>query len=150
MNALQINTALQIQKPPHTVFEALVEPQHMAHYFISESTGSMEAGKTLHWKFPEFDLTFPIRVLEVLPDTFIAFEWEGEPGKQLQVEIRLEELPGNSTLVKISEGPMENDAAGIQWLGRNTAGWANFLACLKAYVEYGINLRKGAFDFMKH
>lgn len=27
-------------------------------------------------------------------------------------------------------------------------GWANFLACLKAYLEYGINLRKGAFDFM--
>ena len=26
---------------------------------------------------------------------------------------------------------------------------SNFLACLKAYLEYGINLRKGAFDFMK-
>lgn len=24
-----------------------------------------------------------------------------------------------------------------------------FLACLKAYLEYGINLGKGAFDFMK-
>jgi dihydrofolate reductase len=23
----------------------------------------------------------------------------------------------------------------------NTEGWANFLACLKAYLEYGINLR---------
>jgi hypothetical protein len=23
---------------------------------------------------------------------------------------------------------------------------ANFLACLKAWLEYGINLRKGAFD----
>lgn len=30
----------------------------------------------------------------------------------------------------------------------NTEGWANFLACLKAYLEYGINLRKGAFDFL--
>ena len=29
-----------------------------------------------------------------------------------------------------------------------TAGRANFLACLKAYLEYGINLRKVAFDFM--
>ncbi len=25
----------------------------------------------------------------------------------------------------------------------------DFLACLKAYFEYGINLRKGAFDFRK-
>jgi uncharacterized protein YndB with AHSA1/START domain len=35
---------------------------------------------------------------------------------------------------------------GIKWLKCNTEGWANFLACLKAYLEYGINLRKGAFD----
>jgi hypothetical protein len=31
----------------------------------------------------------------------------------------------------------------------NTEGWANFLACMKAYLEYGIQLRKGAFDFMR-
>jgi hypothetical protein len=44
---------------------------------------------------------------------------------------------------------MDNDQAGINWLKGNTEGWANFLACLKAYLEYGINLRKGGFDFMR-
>jgi hypothetical protein len=43
---------------------------------------------------------------------------------------------------------MENSAAGIKWLQGNRGGWANFLACLKAWMEYGINLRKGAFDYM--
>ncbi|MDR2039959.1 MAG: hypothetical protein LBQ60_18715 [Bacteroidales bacterium] len=37
----------------------------------------------------------------------------------------------------------------IQELQNITEGWANFLACLKAWMEYGINLCKGAFDFMK-
>jgi hypothetical protein len=54
----------------------------------------------------------------------------------------------NSTLVSITEKSMENDEAGIKWLIGNTEGWANFLACLKAWLEYGINLRKGAFDYM--
>jgi uncharacterized protein YndB with AHSA1/START domain len=54
----------------------------------------------------------------------------------------------NSTLVSITEKSRENDEAGIRWLVGNTEGWANFLACLKAWLEYGINLRKGAFDFM--
>jgi hypothetical protein len=54
----------------------------------------------------------------------------------------------NSTLVSITEKSRENDEAGIKWLIGNTEGWANFLACLKAWLEYGINLRKGAFDFM--
>lgn len=37
----------------------------------------------------------------------------------------------------------------IKWLSGNSFGWSNFLACLKAYLEYNINLRKGAFEFMK-
>jgi hypothetical protein len=55
---------------------------------------------------------------------------------------------GNATLVNITEKSRENNEAGIKWLKGNTEGWANFLACLKAWLEYGINLRKGAFDFM--
>lgn len=54
MNELQIKTALQISKPPKEVFEAIVDPEKMANYFISESTGRMEKGEALEWKFPEF------------------------------------------------------------------------------------------------
>ena len=79
----------------------------------------------------------------------ILFEWEGAKDKNLEVMIKLSEMPGNATLVKIFEGKMEGDEMGIQWFGGNTEGWANFLACLKAYLEYGINLRKGGFDCMK-
>jgi len=50
--------------------------------------------------------------------------------------------------VTVSEKGRENDEPGIYWLKGNTEGWANFLACLKAYLEYGINLRQGAFDFL--
>jgi hypothetical protein len=51
--------------------------------------------------------------------------------------------------VTVTEKSRNNDEAGILWLRRNTEGWANFLACLKAWLEYGINLRKGAFDYLK-
>ncbi len=65
----------------------------------------------------------------------------------LLVEMTLEPVE-KDTVVTITEKSMANDDAGLKWLGGNSAGWANFLACLKAYLEYGINLRKGAFDFM--
>lgn len=84
ITTLEIKTALQIQKPAHEVFEAIVGPDKMSIYFISKGSGRMEEEKM------------------------------------------------------------------IKWLGQNTEGWANFLACLKAYLEYGINLRKGAFDFQKN
>lgn len=149
MEELEIKTALQIQEAQKTVFDAIVEPHNMSHYFISESTGKMEEGKTISWKFPEFEEAFPVKVLKVTPHELISFEWDGAEGKKLRVEIRLEKMEGPSTLVRVTEGKMEVNPAGIQWYGQNTEGWANFLASLKAYVEYGINLRKGAFNFMK-
>jgi hypothetical protein len=64
------------------------------------------------------------------------------------VEITLKPVDADKTLVTVTEKGMENNETGMKWLKSNTEGWANFLACLKAYLEYGINLRKGAFDFM--
>jgi uncharacterized protein YndB with AHSA1/START domain len=145
---LEINTALQIQKPIATVFEAIADPAQMSQYFISESTGRLEAGKTLIWKFPEFTMEIPVRVVNVIPTQYIAYYW-ADNGRDLLVEISLTIHENDSTLVRVTEKSRENDEAGIKWLKGNTEGWANFLACLKAYLEYGINLRKGGFDFMR-
>lgn len=149
MKMLEIKTALQIAKPKAEVYQAIIEPEHMKNYFIAKSSGMMEEGKTISWKFPEFDDYVPVTVLKLIPDELISFEWEGSKEKNLLVEINLTQVSKNNTLVKITEGKMEADEMGIQWFGGNTEGWANFLACLKAYLEYGINLRKGGFDFMK-
>ena len=149
MEELQIKTALQISKPPKEVFEAIVDPEKMSNYFISEGSGRMEEGKELEWKFPEFEESTTISIVEVTPGEYLSFQWEGAKGSTLLVEMTFLEMPNHSTLLRITEGKMKNDEAGIKWLGQNTEGWANFLACLKAYLEYDINLRKGAFDFMR-
>lgn len=148
MTRLEINCAMQIQKPINEVFEAIIIPEKMSHYFISQSTGIMETGKNLIWKFPEFDFECPVKIQTVEKDKYVSFYWENS-GVDLLVEITLSEKENNSTLVSISEKSMENNDVGLQWLSGNSFGWSNFLACLKAYLEYNINLRKGAFDFMK-
>ena len=146
-DVLEINVAMQVSKPVNEVFEAIVNPEKMCNYFISQSTGRMEEGKNLIWKFPEFDIECPVKVIKTEPN-LISFYWENS-GKDLLVEIKLSTVGDNFTLVKISEKSMENNEAGLKWLSGNSFGWSNFLACLKAYLEYGINLRKGSFDFMK-
>ncbi len=146
---LEIKVALQIQKKVPEVFEAIVNPDHMSHYFISKSSGRMEEGKTLTWHFPEFEEGFPIEVGQIVPNKIISYYWE-HTGEKLLVEITLAPMENESTLVTIAEKNKENNPEGIEWLKGNTEGWANFLACLKAYLEYGINLRKGAFDFLRN
>jgi uncharacterized protein YndB with AHSA1/START domain len=120
----------------------------MSNYFISKSTGRMEEGRQLKWQFPEFEMEFPIRVGKIEKDKYISFHWDLD-GIELLVEITLTSIDNTSTIVTITEKGRKNDEAGIKWLKGNTEGWANFLACLKAYLEYGINLRKGAFEFKK-
>jgi len=148
MKKLEIKTAIQILKPAGEVYEAIVNPDHMRHYFIASSTGRMESGKVITWSFPEFDFEFPVQVEQTEAGSYVSFFWESD-GEQLFVEIILEGIEGNSTLVTVTEKSRDADDAGIAWLQGNTAGWANFLACLKAYLEYGINLRKGAFEYLK-
>lgn len=148
MKKLVISTSLQISKTPEVVFEAIIDPAHLTHFFISRSSGKMEEGKTLEWEFSEFPGSFPVRILTVKPNESITFEWDGD-AHPLTVTINLEPRNnGEATLVKVVEKEMDNNEEGLNWLKNNTAGWANFLACLKAYLEYGINLRKGAFDYM--
>ena len=146
--ALEIKVAIQILKPAHEVFEAIVDPKKMSRYFISESSGRMEEGKEIRWRFPEFDAEFTIRVGKMEKNKYISYHWDVD-GKDLLVEMTLTPRDGDATVVTVTEKSMDNDEAGIKWLMGNTEGWANFLACLKAYLEYGINLRKEAFDFRK-
>lgn len=149
MQELEINAAIQISRSQRDVYEAIVKKDKMSNYFISHASGSMEEGKTVEWTFPEFSGSFPVKILKLISPENIIFEWEGIEGSTTKVEMRLEKVEDSKTLVKITEGKMQANENGILWFGRNTEGWANFLASLKAYLEYGINLRKGAFDFMK-
>jgi uncharacterized protein YndB with AHSA1/START domain len=145
---LEIKTQIQIQKPVAAVFEEIVNPEKMSNYFISKGSGNMEEGKTVTWHFPEFEEGFQVEIGIIAPNQSITFFWESN-SKTTEVNITLTPKPGDSTLVTVTEKNWENTPDGINWLKGNTEGWANFLACLKAWMEYGINLRKGAFEFLK-
>jgi uncharacterized protein YndB with AHSA1/START domain len=142
---LETNASLQIQKPIEEVFEGIVNPAKMTKYFISESSGRMESGKEVIWKFPEFADKFPVKEIQIEVNCSISFVWDHET----IVYITLEKLPDESTLVRVNESGKELNADNLKWVLENTEGWANFLACMKAYLEYRIQLRKGAFDFMR-
>ena len=135
---------IQIQKPADEVFEGIVNPDFMTKYFISESSGRMESGKTLLWKFPEFPDEFPVSDIEIEANRSVSFVWDPDT----VVRIILDSQADGSTVVRVTEDGKSLNDKNIQWVISNSEGWANFLACMKAYLEYGIQLRKGAFDFM--
>lgn len=135
---------IQIQKTSEEVFEALVNPDKLTKYFLSESSGPMTEGKTLMWKFKEAPDRFPVKIEKIEPNKTIVFIWDTD----IVVTIHLKSQSDKSTVIKVTENGKPLNEENLKWVIGNTEGWANFLACLKAYLEYGIQLRKGAFDFM--
>lgn len=142
---LESNASIQIQKPIEEVFEGIINPAKMTKYFISESTGRLESGKEVIWKFPEFDEKFPVNEIKIEANRSISFVWD----PNTTVTITLEKSSDNSTIIRVNENGKELNEANLKWVLENTEGWANFLACMKAYLEHGIQLREGAFEFMR-
>ena len=142
---LTAKASIGIQKPVSEIFEAIIDPEKMKHYFISKGSARMEVGKEIFWEFPEFEGSYPLTTKEIIPNEKIVFVWDPKS----VVTIELQKLSENDTVVKVSEVGYQSDEKGIKWAIGQTEGWANFLACMKAWLEHGIHLRKGAFDFMK-
>lgn len=140
--------SIQILRPIQEVYDAIISPEKMKNYFIETSSGPLKAYETVFWKFPEFDDVFPVTGIIFKPNEFISFDWSGGEDNMI-VEIYLEKFGEDFTIVKVIEHEFEADLEGIEIAMRQTGGWANFLASMKASLEYGINLRTGAFDFMK-
>jgi len=144
MSEERIKTKVQmgILKPAHNVFEAIVEPDKMNKYFITTSTGRMESAKTLIWSWEDYDASHEVKVKDVEKDKLISFTWEGSGGECLVV-ITIEPKGENQTLIKITESDWPADFEGATKCMGQVEGWTHFLCCLKAYLEYGVNLRVG-------
>ena len=139
---IKAKVQMGILKPAHEVFEAIVDPDKMNKYFITTSTGRMESAKTLTWTWEDFDASHEVKVQNVEKDKLVSFKWEGS-GVEGLVVVTLEPKGENRTLIKISESDWPADLQGATKCMGQVEGWTHFLCCLKAYLEYGINLRVG-------
>ncbi len=139
---IKAKVQMGILRPASEIFEAIVEPEIMNKYFISGSTGKMESGKTLTWKWDDFEAKHKIKVGKLEKEKTVSFEWNAS-GLKCVVVITLEPKGENQTLVKITESEWPADYKGANQCMGQVEGWTHFLCCLKAYLEYGINLRVG-------
>jgi uncharacterized protein YndB with AHSA1/START domain len=135
---------LKIRKPVAEVFAAVVRPEQLTGYFLQTSSGPLADGATVKWKFAEVSEPLDVVVHEVVVDERIVLEWPANKGApNTRVVMAFKPLEGGHTMVQISESGWREDEAGIKASYGNAGGWMHMLACLKAYLEYGVNLRAG-------
>ena len=137
-----VNVRERILKPVGEVFVAVVDPEKMAHYFISGASGPLKAGTTVIWEFADVGAKVSIDVLEVEQNRKIVLE-SSALGPRIRTTIQFAAEGGEATVVTVTESafPLTEDGVKLA-LGQN-AGWTHTLCGLKTYVQFGINLREG-------
>ncbi|WP_459501088.1 SRPBCC family protein [Bacillus sp. C1] len=135
----QVITKFKIIKPANEVFEAIVDPEKMSNYWFSSGTGRMEQGKTITWRYDEYNAEVVIHVLEIEENKKIVFSWGGYD-EETVVTVTLNELNHTSTMIEVNESGLKEDDPGIvtKMMGQKE-GWVYVLTCLKGYLENGIN-----------
>jgi len=160
---LQFSVQTKIQKLVKDVFDAVYNPGKLSGYFTSGgSNGPLDEGATVLWTFNDAGpqpITVPVKVEKTVRNRLIRFSWAASEGVydpvtgsvphpggyNTTVEMTFESLGENETLVRIIEGKWRSTQEGLQGSYGNCQGWTHMSMCLKAYLEHGINLRKGSF-----
>lgn len=144
---LKFDVYAKIARPVTTVFDAVTDPQQLSAYFTTGGASApLREGSTVLWKFADHPGEFPVKVTRLVPNERIEFSWdaEGEP-HQTHVVMTFEPVDGGGTLVRVAESGWKEHQKGLKGSYGNCYGWTQMLCCLKAHLEYKINLRRGFF-----
>lgn len=138
----------KINKPVAEVFKAVIESESATKYFVNQTSSDLIEGKTVAWTWDEWG-TNDVLVKKVVANELIQLgldseNWQktNDDSYEVVVSIEFEALDDRSTMVSISESGWKHDAEGYKGSHDNCGGWQDFLLCLKAFLEYGIDLRK--------
>jgi uncharacterized protein YndB with AHSA1/START domain len=147
---LRFKVHTKIQKPVSEVFDAVYNPKKLSGYFTTGGASApLDEGKTVTWEFADYPGAFSVHIKQVVPNKLIVLEWQAGGSEDApyntRVEMHFEAIDSNSTLVSISESGWKDDPKNLESSYGNCMGWSQMLSALKAYVEYGINLRQGAY-----
>ncbi|WP_137392409.1 SRPBCC domain-containing protein [Rhodoligotrophos defluvii] len=135
---------LKIRKPAAEVFDAVVRPEKLSRYFVAAASAPLVAGTTVKWRFAEVPGEHDVIVREVAENQRIVLEWDAPSGDHLiQVRMEFHPLDTGDTMVRISESGWRDTPEEREASHGNAGGWMHMMCCLKAYLEYGVNLRAG-------
>jgi len=144
---LKIDVYAKIARPVAEVFEAVTDPKQLSAYFTTGgASAALVEGTTVVWKFGDYPGEIPVAVTRLVRNERIEFRWDAEEGSyQTDVVMTFEPTDRGTTRVRVVESGWRQGEKGLKASYQNCCGWTQMLCCLKAHLEYNINLRQGYF-----
>ena len=141
MEKIKFKVAVSINKPLAEVFKAFVDNTIIVNYFTTGASAPIKAaGEKIHWEWGKDNTD--ILITEYTENKTVSFTWPGyKVDYNTNVRFDFEEKNGK-TVVTVTEEGWRGDDEGIKSSLANNSGWTDMLYCMKAWILYGIDLRK--------
>ena len=143
MQTIGYTISQRIRRPRTEVFHAVVDPEIITSYFCHRISGPLEEGKgvTMTWIVDGKEIVDLLHVTSIIPEEKIVSHW-----KAWKVEYDVTctftfEDKDDDTVVTITENGFHNDDAGRESSYGQCQGWTHMLMCMKARLEFDIDLR---------
>jgi uncharacterized protein YndB with AHSA1/START domain len=142
-------TGMLIRRPVAEVFAAFVDPDVTTKFWFTKSTGKLEVGKTVEWKWEMYGASTRVTPRVIEPSKHILIEWQGYSGPT-NVEWKFAAQDGDATFVSITESGFTGGGDElVRYVTDSTQGFTWTLAGLKGFLEHGLRLNFVADRFPK-
>jgi uncharacterized protein YndB with AHSA1/START domain len=148
MSECNFTVSKRINRPISETFSAITDRSKLTLYFVDAASASMAEGRTITWTWDHWGSN------EVIVKKLVANEaielgidsknWQKTTtvAYEVLVSFDFEVIDERTTLVNVSESGWRRDEEGYRGSHDNCGGWQDMLNCLKAFLEYGVDLRK--------
>ena len=138
----------KILRPVADVFDAVVSKDKLCRYFTDRTSGDLVEGQQVRWHWEHYEPELPVVVNRIVANELIELtldsaEWKKtvDEAYPVRVSFAFEALDDDTTVLSISEEGWKTDADGLKGSHDNCGGWTHMAMCLKAWIEFGIDLR---------
>jgi uncharacterized protein YndB with AHSA1/START domain len=131
----------RVAAPPARVFAAWTVPSELACWFPFAVAGSLEPGARAVLQWPDRSTWW--EMIRTVPGRELSFRWPwlANDAWRTVVTVRLHAMR-EGTLVSLEDGPFDvAEPALLDAYAEATGGWTEALAQLRAYLDFGIDLR---------
>ena len=120
---------IDIDAAPEAVFETLIDPEKLKRYISGEPTVEPEVGGKYDFGWDDGG---PVKVLELVANEKLSYQWEYEHEPETVVTWTLEGSGGKTRLTLVHSG-----FAAKRDMGDYHIGWMHFLNRIKFLTELG-------------
>jgi len=129
-----IQDEIETSASPQQAWEAWVDLEKIAHWFVDRAAGEAKPGGTMTWFFDDFGYVLPFKVVDTVPGRLFVLKWEPPQGLSGIMEVTIESK-GASTLIRLVQSGFREGAQWNEEYEGTKSGWKMPLAILKYYLE---------------